>query len=75
MSSINLYLRQYNIADRPFFKVLTVEPYLHKPSTLKRGQAWTQVADILSSVLCISCNSMSCPRQIQFFGKTVTSSA
>ena len=31
-------------------EVLTVEPYLHKPSTLKRGQAWTQIADILSSI-------------------------
>lgn len=31
-------------------EILTVEPYLFKPSTLKRGQAWTQIADILCSI-------------------------
>ena len=31
-------------------EILTVEPYLHKPKTVKRGQTWTQLAEILNSI-------------------------
>ena len=31
-------------------EILTVEPYQYKASTVKRGNAWTQIADILSTI-------------------------
>ena len=31
-------------------EILTVEPFNFKPSTVKKGQAWSQIADILNSV-------------------------
>ena len=31
-------------------EILTVDPFQNKQSTVKREQAWTQVADILNSI-------------------------
>ena len=31
-------------------EILSVEPYIHKPSTVKRGQAWTQISEILNTI-------------------------
>ena len=31
-------------------EILTVEPYNYKQGTVKRGQAWSQVADLLNSI-------------------------
>ena len=31
-------------------EILTVDPFQNKQSTVKRGQAWTQAADILNSI-------------------------
>ena len=31
-------------------EILTVEPYQNKASTVKRGNAWTQIADILNAI-------------------------
>lgn len=31
-------------------EILTVEPYMHKPSTVKSGQAWTQISEILNAI-------------------------
>ena len=32
-------------------ELLTVDPFQYKRSPVKRGQAWTQIADILNSIL------------------------
>ena len=31
-------------------EILTVDPFQYKQSTVKRGQAWTQIADFLNSI-------------------------
>ena len=36
--------------DLLFREILTVEPYQYKASTVKRGNAWTQIADILNAI-------------------------